>query len=254
VSYAGCDAATLTSKIFVTRGPASEMSMPWTSFICSTKYFVDDRHRALRSLLVPHGLPRQARLSHDGLQLVAPLSLQLVHHLPVERLLAGHDWDCENSRAVGGGETFRTVARLVRASTPREVPVTQQAPPVAAPYEVARAFADAYAAGDAAAIAPLLDPDAHEREVTPGTIVDQRGPEAIAGEMSAFLAPYDEPETLVHELEPLGDRFRWTTRWRLTGGDGPWLVEWHAFLTVADGVVTGLDIVCSGRVRPDVAA
>jgi hypothetical protein len=127
--------------------------------------------------------------------------------------------------------------------------MTQQPKLVAAPLEVARAFADAYAAGDADGAARFLDANAHEREIVPGAFVDQRGREAIIGEMTDFLAPYDPPEVLLHEVEPLGGRIRWSTRWRLTGGDGPWLVEWHSLLTVEEEQVTALDIVCSGRVR-----
>ena len=128
--------------------------------------------------------------------------------------------------------------------------MSQSSPVLTTPYEIARTFADAYASGDGEAAAELLHPDVHEREVVPGAIVDQVGPDAVIGEMRDFLAPYGDPEVLVHEVEPFGPKFRWTTRWRIRGGGESWLVEWHSFVTVADGLVTELDIVCSGRV-PD---
>ena len=114
--------------------------------------------------------------------------------------------------------------------------------------DVARAFADAYARGDAAAAAQWLAPDVQEREIVPGAIVDQRGREAVVAELRDFLRPYGPPEVLAHVVEPLGPLVRWSTRWRLRGAGEPRQVEWHAFLSVEDGLVTRLDAVCSGVV------
>lgn len=121
--------------------------------------------------------------------------------------------------------------------------------PVATPLDVARAFADAYARGEASAVARLLAIDVHEREITPGEIVDQRGRDAVISEATAFLRPYGPPELLSHVVEPLGHLVRWSTRWRLRSeDDASWLIEWHGYLTVREGLITDLDIVCSGRV------
>ncbi len=119
---------------------------------------------------------------------------------------------------------------------------------VSTPLEVARAFADAYARGAAAEVAPLLALDVHEREITPDGIVDQRGRDAVIAEATTFLRPYRPPEVLDHVVEPLGHLVRWSTRWRLRSDEGAWLIEWHAYLTVAEGLITNLDVVCSGRV------
>ena len=116
------------------------------------------------------------------------------------------------------------------------------------PLEVARAFADAYARGDAEAAAELLAPDVHEREIVPGGIVDQRGREAVVAEAVEFLRPYGQPEILAHVVEPLGPLVRWSTRWGLRGRGGTAQIEWHAFLTVENGLITRLDAVCSGVV------
>ena len=120
--------------------------------------------------------------------------------------------------------------------------------PVATPLDVARAFADAYARGEASEVAPLLAIDVHEREITPGGIVDQRGRDAVIAEATTFLGPYASPEVLSHAVEPLGHLVRWSTRWRLRSDDASWLIEWHGYLTVRDGLITNLDVVCSGRV------
>ncbi|HWI09478.1 MAG TPA: nuclear transport factor 2 family protein [Solirubrobacteraceae bacterium] len=120
--------------------------------------------------------------------------------------------------------------------------------PVATPLDVARAFADAYARGKAPEVALLLAIDVHEREITPGGIVDQRGRDAVIAEATAFLRPYAPPEVLSHVVEPLGHLVRWSTRWRIRSNDASWLIEWHAYLTVRDGLITNLDVVCSGRV------
>ena len=114
--------------------------------------------------------------------------------------------------------------------------------------EVARAFADAYAGGDAAGVAERLAPDVREREIVPGTVVDQQGREAVVAELEAFLRPFGAPEILRNEVEPFGPLVRWSTRWRLHRDAERLLVEWHAFLTVQDGLVTRLDVVCSGVV------
>ena len=121
--------------------------------------------------------------------------------------------------------------------------------PVATPLDVARAFADAYARGESTEVARLLAIDVHEREITPGEIVDQRGRDAVIAEATAFLRPYASPEVLSHVVEPLGHLVRWSTRWRLRADDDPsWLIEWHGYLTVRNGLITNLDVVCSGRV------
>ena len=120
---------------------------------------------------------------------------------------------------------------------------------VATPLDVARAFADAYARGEATEVARLLAIDVHEREITPGEIVDQRGRDAVIAEATAFLRQYASPEVLSHVVEPLGHLVHWSTRWRLrTDDDASWLIEWHGYLPVRDGLITNLDVVCSGRV------
>ncbi len=114
--------------------------------------------------------------------------------------------------------------------------------------DVARRFAEGYARGNAPEVASLLALDVHEREITPGGIVDQRGRQAVVAEATDFLRPYGRPEVLHHVVEPLGELVRWSTRWRLRSADQAWLIEWHAFLTLEDGLITKIDTVCSGRV------
>jgi ketosteroid isomerase-like protein len=117
--------------------------------------------------------------------------------------------------------------------------------------EVATAFADAYARGDAAAAARWLAPDVREREIAPTRIVDQRGRDAVVAELTEFLRPYGPPEILRHTVEPLGPLVRWSTRWLMRADGRSLEVEWHAFLTIQGGLVTRLDVVCSGLVPQD---
>lgn len=115
-----------------------------------------------------------------------------------------------------------------------------------AAVDVGRAFAEAYAAGDLAQVARLLHPAVREREIVPGAVIEQHGPDAVVQEVSGFIAAHGEAETLQLRVEALGPLVSWSTRWRM--GRASRVVEWHAFLTVEDGLVTGIDAVCSGMV------
>lgn len=117
-----------------------------------------------------------------------------------------------------------------------------------AAVDVGRAFAEAYAAGDRARVASLLHPAVREREIMPGAVIEQHGPDAVVHEVSAFIAAHGEPETLQLRVEALGPLVSWSTRWRMGRPGASRVVEWHAFLTVEDGLVTGIDAVCSGLV------
>ncbi len=120
--------------------------------------------------------------------------------------------------------------------------------PVATPLDVARAFADAYARGEASEVAPLLASDVHEREITPGGIVDQRGRDAAIAEATTFLRPARRRRscpTLSNRQVTSSDG---RPGWRLRSHDASSLIEWHGYLTVRDGLITNLDVVCSGRV------
>lgn len=116
------------------------------------------------------------------------------------------------------------------------------------PVEIGRAFTGAYTKGEWSSAAALLSPDVHERGLIPGVgLIELRGPDAVVAEGREFLAPYGRPEVLLDEVKPFGQLVRWSARWRLHDSVGSWLVEWHAFLTIEEGAVTALDMVCSGR-------
>lgn len=114
--------------------------------------------------------------------------------------------------------------------------------------DVGRAFAQAYAAGDRVEVARLLHPSVREREIVPGAVIEQQGPDAVVQEVSEFIAAHGEPETLELRVEALGPLVSWSTRWRMGRGAAAPIVEWHAFLTVQDGLVSRIDAVCSGLV------
>ncbi|MEX2196810.1 MAG: nuclear transport factor 2 family protein [Thermoleophilaceae bacterium] len=111
------------------------------------------------------------------------------------------------------------------------------------------AFAEAYAAGDEVRLETLLAPDVRQREIAPGEIVKLRGAPEVLREAREFLAAYDSHETLAVDVERVGERVRAGTRWRLRRGDDAWIVEWWEFLTVDDGRISAIDVVCSGAVR-----
>jgi hypothetical protein len=112
--------------------------------------------------------------------------------------------------------------------------------------DTARAFAEAYAAADYSAVEALLDPDVRYREITPSRVVETTGAAAILDELREFLDRFEGHETLELEATRLGGRVGARTRWRLrTGGDAE-VVEWCEYMTVRDGRIATLDVVCSG--------
>jgi ketosteroid isomerase-like protein len=112
--------------------------------------------------------------------------------------------------------------------------------------ETGTAFAQAYANGDYAGAEALLAPDVHYREITPNRIVDERGPAPIIDEVREFLGKYDRHEILDLETRRISDREFARTRWRLFDGDEVKVVEWCQYMTVEDGRIKTLDLVCSG--------
>jgi ketosteroid isomerase-like protein len=112
--------------------------------------------------------------------------------------------------------------------------------------ETGRAFADAYAAGDCSRVEVLLDPDVRYREITPSRMVDATGRAAILDEVREFLDRYDRHETLEVEAWQVGGRVGARTLWRLHRGEEIEVVEWCEYVTVRDGRITALDVVCSG--------
>ena len=108
------------------------------------------------------------------------------------------------------------------------------------------AFAQAYANGDYDGAQALLAPDVRYREITPKQIVDETGPEPIISEVREFLGRFDRHVTLGVETGRIAGREFARTRWRLFEGDEVKVVEWCQYMTIEDGRVAALDVVCSG--------
>lgn len=126
--------------------------------------------------------------------------------------------------------------------------MSQSTTTVRNPLEVARVFTDAYARGDTASVAHLLHSQIHERAVVAGGYdVDVRGRDAYLAEIRDFLTRHQEPVILHHSVEPVGNLFRWSLRWRLHEDGNAVLIDKHAFLTIENGLITRVDEVCTGK-------
>jgi hypothetical protein len=112
--------------------------------------------------------------------------------------------------------------------------------------DTGRAFAEAYASADYAAAEALLDPDVRYREITPSRIVETTGRTPVLDEVREFLDRYESHETLELEAARVGGRIGARTRWRLRAGGDVEVVEWCEYMTVRDGRIAALDVVCSG--------
>lgn len=115
------------------------------------------------------------------------------------------------------------------------------------PPEVARAFADAYVCADLEAITTLLHPEVHEKAVLAGgSDMDSRGRDAFIAGVRNFFAGYERAEVLRQTIEPVGPFFRWSARLRLQKEDHSSFYEWHAFVTIENGLIKRIDVACTG--------
>jgi hypothetical protein len=113
------------------------------------------------------------------------------------------------------------------------------------------AFAEAFAAADEDRLEALLASDVRQRGVTGGEILRLRGAPEVVRQARDFLSRYDSHEILALDVESVGERIRAGTRCRMRRGEQAWIVEWWEFLTVEDGRIREIDMLCSGPVEEE---
>jgi hypothetical protein len=110
-------------------------------------------------------------------------------------------------------------------------------------------FARAIAAKDAPALLGLLAPEIDFRAMTPGRIWEADSPAQLVDEV--ILGKWFDSTDRIDAIEAIengevADRESVRYRFRVTNGDGAFLVEQQAYLGVADEGITYLRIMCSG--------
>lgn len=112
--------------------------------------------------------------------------------------------------------------------------------------EVARRLAGAVCRGDFATLAGCLDADVRVRALIPPGFREAAGRDAGAALLRGWFATVDSIEPLTCDIGPVGGRTHLAWRLRMSRDGGHLVVEQHAFADVAGGLVTRLDVVCSG--------
>ena len=110
-------------------------------------------------------------------------------------------------------------------------------------------FARAIAAKDAPALLGLLAPTIDFRAMTPSRFWEADSPAQLVDDV--ILGKWFEPTDRIESIEDLengevADRERVRYCFRVTNGDGAFLVEQQAYLNVEDEGITWLRIMCSG--------
>lgn len=105
----------------------------------------------------------------------------------------------------------------------------------------------AIAERDLDALRGCFAPAAHLRVLTPSTLREEVGPEAIADRYRHWLGPLTGFRLLSADVEWIADRIR--IRYRFLGRDPDkgWQENEHTgYVTVTDGSVTALNVSCAG--------
>jgi hypothetical protein len=116
-------------------------------------------------------------------------------------------------------------------------------------------FARALAAKDAGRMLDLMDPEIDFRGLTPNRNWEASGCDAV---ISVLLGHWFEDSDDIEALEELdsdgfADRQRVGYRFSVSNPDGRFLVEQQAYLSVRDGRIEWMRVLCSGY-RPATAA
>jgi hypothetical protein len=119
---------------------------------------------------------------------------------------------------------------------------------------VGEEFAHSLAAKDRDALIGLLADDIDFRGMTPGRVWEAASPTALIDDvvLGHWFAPTDRIESFDSvETGDVADRQRVGYRFRVRNPDGLHLVEQQAYLSVTDGRIGWLRIMCSGFRRID---
>jgi hypothetical protein len=114
-----------------------------------------------------------------------------------------------------------------------------------------REFAEALAVKDFARAAEVLDPEVDFRALTPNMTWQASGPEdVVTSVLREWFEDSDELEELISfESTPFADREHMTYSLRGRNEDGPYVVEQQAYFEAAQGRISWMRVLCSGK-RP----
>jgi hypothetical protein len=112
---------------------------------------------------------------------------------------------------------------------------------------VGEQFARAVATKDHERVTQLLHPALDFRGMTPGRVWDAEGPEDVVRALRLWFADSDVIEGVdALETDSFADRERVGYRLRVRNDEGNHLVEQQAYLSVSEGRIVWMRIMCSG--------
>ena len=112
-------------------------------------------------------------------------------------------------------------------------------------------FAEALVGKDFSRAAGVLGPDVDFRALTPNMTWQASGPDDVVENVLRewFEDSDDVKELISFEATPFADREHVAYSLRGENGDGPYVVEQHAYLTAEAGRIVWMRVLCSGK-RP----
>ena len=116
---------------------------------------------------------------------------------------------------------------------------------------VVERFVEAVGTRDSAALRTVVGSDARMRALIPPGLFETEGPDEVAEQYEQWFGWRAAVELDSSFVENVGDRWHFAYRLRLRDEEGGpvMLCEQHGFCDVVDGLMTCVDLVCSG-VRP----
>ena len=113
------------------------------------------------------------------------------------------------------------------------------------------AFVAALAERDFGRLADVLAPGARMRALIPPGPIELHGAEQAAAKFASWFGSAEGFELLRSVTDEVGDRIHVSYRLRVKRTGNPWqVVEQHLFCSLEDGLITALDLVCTGF-RPE---
>lgn len=107
-------------------------------------------------------------------------------------------------------------------------------------------FLDALAARDFDRLGSLMGPGVRFRALIPSGVAEEGTPSGVGNRFKEWFGDVDGLRVVRREVEPVSDRVRLSYRLRFRTAKGERVAEQYAFLTVADGKVSSINLLCSG--------